>query len=92
MPNVGGRAGRSGQPALVITYCAARSPHDQYFFADPARMVAGVVNPPSIDLANRDLIETHLHAVWLAETGVDLPSAVKDLLDLDQSVQLPLRG
>ena len=87
-----GRAGRSGQPALVITYCAARSPHDQYFFADPARMVAGVVNPPSIDLANRDLIETHLHAVWLAETGVDLPSAVKDLLDLDQSVQLPLRA
>ncbi len=21
-------------PALVLTYCAARSPHDQYFFAD----------------------------------------------------------
>ncbi|HEX7021667.1 MAG TPA: helicase-related protein [Trueperaceae bacterium] len=40
-----GRAGRSGQPALVITYCAAKSPHDQYFFADPTRMVAGVVKP-----------------------------------------------
>ena len=30
-----GRAGRAGQPALVITYCAAQSPHDQYFFRDP---------------------------------------------------------
>ncbi|NDB33591.1 MAG: DEAD/DEAH box helicase, partial [Nitrososphaeria archaeon] len=28
-----GRAGRSGQPALVITYCAAMSPHDQWFGA-----------------------------------------------------------
>ena len=64
-----GRAGRSGQPALVVTYCAARSPHDQYFFADPTRVVAGVVNPPNIDLANEDLIRSHLQAVWLAETG-----------------------
>ena len=24
-----GRAGRGGQPALVYTYCAGRSPHDQ---------------------------------------------------------------
>jgi len=87
-----GRAGRSGQPAFVITYCAARSPHDQYFFADPARMVAGVVNPPSIDLANRDLVETHLHAVWLAETEAHLPSVVKDLMNLDDGVRLPLRA
>jgi len=27
-----GRGGRGGQPALVVTYCAAGSPHDQYFF------------------------------------------------------------
>src|SRR5690606_11991110 len=27
-----GRAGRSGQAALVVTYCAAQSPHDQYYF------------------------------------------------------------
>ena len=30
-----GRAGRGGQPALVFTYCAGRSPHDQYFFREP---------------------------------------------------------
>jgi len=83
----GGRAGRSGQPALVVTYCAARSPHDQYFFQDPRRMVSGEVNPPSIDLANEELIRSHLHAVWLAETGVRLDSTVKDLLDLEDNQQ-----
>ncbi|GIX15834.1 MAG: RNA helicase [Rhodothalassiaceae bacterium] len=86
-----GRAGRSGQPALVITYCAARSPHDQYFFADPTRMVAGVVNPPTIDLANEDLVKSHLHAVWLAETGKELGSSVRDVLDLEKVDELPLR-
>lgn len=86
-----GRAGRSGQPALVLTYCAAKSPHDQYFFADPTRMVAGVVNPPNVDLANEDLIRSHLHAVWLAETGVALGNSVRDVLDLEKSDELPLR-
>lgn len=86
-----GRAGRSGQPALVITYCAAKSPHDQYFFADPTRMVAGAVNPPTIDLANEDLIKSHLHAVWLAETGVKLGSSVRDVLDLEKVDSLSLR-
>jgi superfamily II DNA/RNA helicase len=86
-----GRAGRSGQPALVITYCAAKSPHDQYFFADPTRMVAGAVNPPTIDLANEDLVKSHLHAVWLAETGVKLGSSVRDVLDLEKVDGLPLR-
>jgi len=86
-----GRAGRSGQPALVITYCAAKSPHDQYFFADPTRMVAGAVNPPTIDLANEDLIKSHLHAVWLAETGKELGSSVRDVLGLERANELPLR-
>ena len=86
-----GRAGRSGQPALVITYCAAKSPHDQYFFADPTRMVAGAVNPPTIDLANEDLVKSHLHAVWLAETGKELGSSVRDVLDLEKADSLPLR-
>ena len=85
-----GRAGRSGQPALVVTYCAARSPHDQYFFADPTRMVAGAVNPPNIDLANEDLIRSHLQAVWLAETGVKLGFSVRDVLDLDKPDSLPV--
>ena len=86
-----GRAGRSGQPALVITYCAAKSPHDQYFFSEPTRMVAGIVNPPTIDLANEDLIRSHLQAVWLTETGVKLGSSVRDVLDREKPDDLPLR-
>ena len=85
-----GRAGRSGQPALVVTYCAAKSPHDQYFFSKPTHMVAGTVNPPTIDLANEDLIRSHLQAVWLAETGVKLGSSVRDVLDLEKPGDLPL--
>lgn len=85
-----GRAGRSGQPALVVTYCAAKSPHDQYFFSDPAHMVAGAVRPPNIDLANEDLILSHVHAVWLAETDVRLPSAVCEVLDRNEKDRLPL--
>lgn len=80
-----GRAGRAGQPALVITYCAAQSPHDQYFFRDPVRMVHGQVNPPTLDLANRELIQSHLHAVWLAETGKKLDNSVRGLLDMNDS-------
>jgi superfamily II DNA/RNA helicase len=85
-----GRAGRSGQPALVLTYCAARSPHDQYFFRDPARMVAGAVNPPAIDLANEDLILSHINAVWLGETSQKLGPSVQDVLDKEKVPELPL--
>lgn len=77
-----GRAGRSGQPALVFTYCTSGSPHDQYFFKRPERMVTGAVAPPRLDLANQDLIESHMHAVWMAETGQTLGTSLKDLLDL----------
>lgn len=84
-----GRAGRAGQPALVITYCAARSPHDQYFFRDPVRMVHGQVNPPTLDLANRELIQSHLQAVWLAETGQKLDNSIANLLELGDPA-LPL--
>ncbi|HNF98014.1 MAG TPA: DUF1998 domain-containing protein, partial [Pseudomonadota bacterium] len=85
-----GRAGRSGQAALVLTYCSAQGPHDQYFFRDPKGMVHGEVRPPLLDLANRDLVESHLSAVWLACTEQPLPSAISDLLVLDD-VSRPLR-
>ena len=77
-----GRAGRSGQAALVVTYCAAQSPHDQYFFADPKAMVDGVVRPPSIDLSNPELIESHLNAEWLAATGAALKASIAENLDM----------
>lgn len=76
-----GRAGRSGQPALVTTYCSTGSSHDQYFFRRPTLMVSGKVNPPRLDLANEDLVRAHIHAIWLTEAGVDLGSSLKDVLE-----------
>jgi len=77
-----GRAGRSGQPALVFTYCTTGSNHDQYYFKRQERMVAGAVTPPRLDISNEDLLRAHIHAVWLAESGLDLRSSLKDLLDI----------
>jgi hypothetical protein len=77
-----GRAGRSGQAAVITTYCAAQSPHDQYFFHRRGEMVAGIVRPPALDILNEDLVRSHLHAVWLAETGLALSPDIPAILDL----------
>ncbi|QEX18090.1 DEAD/DEAH box helicase [Hypericibacter terrae] len=77
-----GRAGRSGQAALIVAYCAAQSPHDQYFFQRKDQMVYGVVEPPSIDLANPELVTSHLHAEWLAASGADLKEAIAENLEM----------
>lgn len=84
-----GRAGRSGQAALVISYCAAQSPHDQHYFSKPQEMVSGVVKAPSLELANRDLIEAHLHAIWLAESRQELAPDIPRVLDLEKE-NLPI--
>jgi hypothetical protein len=85
-----GRAGRAGQAALVVNYCAAMSPHDQWFFNHATEMVHGIVRAPTLDLANRDLIESHLHAIWLAELRCELETSIAPLLDLDDPAK-PLR-
>ena len=77
-----GRAGRSGQPALVLSYCGATSPHDQYFFNEPVRMVAGAVTAPTIELANEELLKAHFRAIWLASTRKRLPAKVREIVDL----------
>jgi ATP-dependent helicase YprA (DUF1998 family) len=85
-----GRSGRSGQAALVLTYSSSQSPHDQYFFREPSAMVHGEVRPPLLDLANRDLVESHLSAVWLACTELPLSSSIAELLVLSE-VGRPLK-
>nr|WP_281261734.1 DEAD/DEAH box helicase [Aphanothece hegewaldii] len=80
-----GRAGRSGQEALVITYAAAGSGHDQYFYQRQEQMVAGIVVPPKLELANPDLIESHLYSLWLSYTGVELGDSMNKILDLGEA-------
>ncbi|MGI5122302.1 protein kinase domain-containing protein [Marinactinospora thermotolerans] len=77
-----GRAGRSGQPALVTTYCATGNSHDQYYFRRSQDMVSGQVAPPRLDLANEDLVRSHLQGIWLAETGMKLGTAIPDVIDV----------
>ena len=81
----GGRAGRSGQAALVITYASSQSPHDQYFFRDPEAMVYGEVRAPILELANRDLIDSHLQAVWLSCVDQPLDPCIAELLVLNDA-------
>ncbi|MFF7766073.1 protein kinase [Streptomyces massasporeus] len=97
-----GRAGRSGQPALVTTYCATGNSHDQYYFRDSQKMVAGQVAPPRLDLANEDLVRSHLQGIWLAETEMQLGIAIPEVVDVaydpdgddrpDPQMPLPLRS
>ena len=79
-----GRAGRQGQPGLIVTFCRASSQHDQYYFRNRQEMVAGAVRPPSLDLENEALLEAHIHAIWLAKIGLSLGSSVAQNLDLYQ--------
>lgn len=61
-----GRAGRSGQSALVFAYASKVSPHDKHYFADPVKMVSGIVQAPRIDLTNEELIRSHVNASVLS--------------------------
>lgn len=87
----GGRAGRSGQAALIMTFCSNTSPHDRHYFDNSRDMVAGVVNPAKIDLTNEELHKTHLNALFLARKGIsELDSSIGLILDLEDIEQLPL--
>uniref|UniRef100_A0A7V3KNH1 DEAD/DEAH box helicase n=1 Tax=candidate division WOR-3 bacterium TaxID=2052148 RepID=A0A7V3KNH1_UNCW3 len=80
-----GRAGRRGDPALIITYCGAGSGHDQYFFRHRQEMVSGVVRPPRIDLGSEDLVRAHIHALWLSKVRLSFGDSITDILDINFS-------
>ncbi len=77
-----GRAGRSGQPALVVTYCATGNAHDSYWFRHSRDMVAGSVAAPRLDLGNEDLVRSHVNAIWLAETDQSMRARLTDVVDV----------
>ncbi|CQD08042.1 DEAD/DEAH box helicase [Mycolicibacterium conceptionense] len=85
-----GRAGRSGQPAIALTYCATGNAHDAYYFRRSQDMVAGAVAPPRLELGNQDLVRAHAHSIWLVKCGLDLKASMVDLLEIDEPRQ-PLR-
>ncbi|MFN4294043.1 MAG: DEAD/DEAH box helicase [Thermoflexales bacterium] len=86
-----GRAGRQGQPGLIVTYCGAYGNHDQYFFRRPAQMVAGSVRAPRLELANEALLRAHVHALWLSHLGLSLGNSIESVIATEQPDKLPLR-
>lgn len=88
-----GRAGRSGQTAVVFTYCSAWSPHDQNYFKASDTMVAGTVVPPRIELLNEELLTTHFNAFILMELELsNLNSSVADILDLSDERNIRVKA
>ncbi len=78
-----GRAGRSGQSALVFTYASKVSPHDKHYFANPVKMVAGIVQAPRIDLTNEELIRSHINATVLSFLNAEeFKPSLTDLIDI----------
>ena len=65
-----GRAGRSGQAALVFTYCSSYAPHDRHYFKEQEALVAGVVMAPRLNLCNHELLASHLNALVASEIGI----------------------
>lgn len=87
-----GRAGRSGQTALVMTYCSNNSPHDRNYFESSTEMVAGAVAAPKLDLSNQELIISHLNAYIFMELGLSqVKTSVAEILDLEQTKDFPIR-
>jgi hypothetical protein len=86
-----GRAGRSGQAALVFAYCSAYSPHDRHYFSHRQDLVAGAVEPPRLDITNRELIRSHLHAAFMTRVGLqNVRQSALDIIDIAKPA-LPLR-
>lgn len=85
-----GRAGRSGQAALIYTYCRPRNSHENYYLKHPEKMVKGDVKAPRMELVNEELFRTHLHSTVLSLFPIPQLSegiaALVDYSDLDHIV------
>jgi hypothetical protein len=56
-----GRAGRRHRMAVDVTYCRPVS-HDRAHFVEPAKLLAGRVDPPAFNLRNDLMVAKHVHA------------------------------
>lgn len=87
-----GRAGRSGQAAMVMVYCSNFSAHDRHYFKNPAKMVAGSVSTPRMDLINEELLKSHLHASILTMRSIaGLNNSIGDIINKEDLENLPVK-
>ena len=88
----GGRAGRGGKAAFIAAFAANGNAHDQHYFRQRNEMIAGAVAPARMDLQNKDLLESHIHSLWLAEAGLHLGNSIKEILELEGQEGYPIRA
>jgi len=61
-----GRAGRRSDTAAFALTFAQRRPHDLAYYKNPARMVGGRVQPPTISIRNPQIVLRHMASVLIA--------------------------
>lgn len=87
-----GRAGRSGQAALIYTYCRPRNSHENYYLRHPDKMVSGEVKAPRMELINEDLFSTHLHSTILSICPIpQLSNGIADLVDYNNANNITIK-
>lgn len=79
------RAGRAGRrkasAAYILTYCGTGS-HDYTYFAQPEKMISGVIKPPCFNVLNKKIIIRHLMATSLGYFFRLHPEMFKNLEEL----------
>lgn len=60
-----GRAGRRGNAVATVIAMANSDSHDEHFFANPAALVTGRVDDPTLALDNEDIARRHITAFLL---------------------------
>ena len=83
-----GRAGRKGQGSLIVAFCGAgfgRGPHDQYFFKNPEKIIAGKVSAPRFLTDNQRLIRSHIHSVVLESLSLKMKSKPAEIIDIENT-------
>ena len=87
-----GRAGRSGQAALIYTYCRPRNSHENYYLRNPEKMVSGEVKAPRMELVNEELFTTHFHSTILSACPIpQLSKGIAELVDYSDANNITLK-
>jgi ATP-dependent helicase YprA (DUF1998 family) len=60
-----GRAGRRGHAVATVIAMASADSHDEHFFSDPAAMIRGEVDDPTLTLNNVSIARRHVTAFLL---------------------------
>ena len=81
-----GRAGRKGQPSLVTAFCGSgfsKGTHDQYFYKNPEKIIAGKVSAPRFLIDNKMLMIAHIHSLIFEIIQMKLPKAPENIIEIE---------